>query len=586
MKFPKPWLLPLALAVAIFSFPRVRVTAHATTSHPKTIKAVSCNTSNVQHAMNQAHDGDTVEIPAGTCTWKTGFRYTVPGTLTIHGSGSETVVGGGDATVLIDDINRTQSDSGMMVITTVAGKPFRLTGITLQSSGNSYAKASNGSIRIRGYSQQVRIDHVHFNMDHLVVKFSDWIYGVVDHCLADHKHNVINVSHAKWNNHDWGDGSWADSPHFGTNQFIFIEDSVFNGGASYSEGHGPDDHGSYANDCDTGGRIVLRHNTFNYAGVMGHEMEKRKRSCRVMEVYQNTFNASPTLTLAFGTFIRSGTALIWGNTYTGYTTVVRSVTDRANANNGNWGNGYPLRNWGFCGRCSTPEVGSVNNSGTAVARKSGLNFSSTWTKFPIEINGGYLVLSVSSPRALTLTASGGAQTAVSYSRGSDWDGNTDATGYPCLDQIGRGRGDLLANPFPNVINSVTGKISWPNQTQEPVYLWGNIYNPPSSNRSHHYWSNASQVTQENRDYYLQLPNHDAPTTSFNGTAGVGQGPLAVRPLTCTPLVAYWATDTNTLYQCSVRNTWTVYYVPYTYPHPLQGASSSPPTNQKVTGVHQ
>ncbi|MBC8875782.1 MAG: hypothetical protein H8E44_40675 [Planctomycetes bacterium] len=53
-------------------------------------------------------------------------------------------------------------------------------------------------------------------------------------------------------------------------------------------------------------------------------------------------------------------------------------------------------------------------------------------------------------------------------------------------------------------------------------------------------------------------------------------------LTCKPGVAYWATDkggnwntTNdaandgALYKCTAPNTWMLYYVPYTYPHPLR-----------------
>ena len=84
------------------------------------------------------------------------------------------------------------------------------------------------------------------------------------------------------------------------------------------------------------------------------------------------------------------------------------------------------------------------------------------------------------------------------------------------------------------------------------------------------------MTVENRDYYLELPNYDE-SASFNGTAGIGQGSLSARPSTCKPSVAYWATDTNTLYQCSSANTWTAYYAPYTYPHPLtQGRETRQP----------
>lgn len=70
-------------------------------------------------------------------------------------------------------------------------------------------------------------------------------------------------------------------------------------------------------------------------------------------------------------------------------------------------------------------------------------------------------------------------------------------------------------------------------------------------------------------------------------SGVGCGTLASRPETCTTGVGYWATDqscsdltgmvganpttpiSGTLYKCTDTNTWTAYYTPYTYPHPLR-----------------
>jgi hypothetical protein len=81
----------------------------------------------------------------------------------------------------------------------------------------------------------------------------------------------------------------------------------------------------------------------------------------------------------------------------------------------------------------------------------------------------------------------------------------------------------------------------------------------------------------NVDYF----NYSA---SFNGTSGVGSGTLATRPATCTTGVGYWATDQgswNTLgadglfYKCTSTNTWSQYYTPYIYPHPLRGGSTTP-----------
>ena len=75
-------------------------------------------------------------------------------------------------------------------------------------------------------------------------------------------------------------------------------------------------------------------------------------------------------------------------------------------------------------------------------------------------------------------------------------------------------------------------------------------------------------------------------TSFNGTSGVGCGTLASRPSTCTQGVGYWATNqsctnltgmvgakpttpiSGTLYKCTTTDTWTAFFTPLTYPHPL------------------
>ena len=125
----------------------------------------------------------------------------------------------------------------------------------------------------------------------------------------------------------------------------------------------------------------------------------------------------------------------------------------------------------------------------------------------------------------------------------------------------------------------------PPQISEPAYLWGNTWNG-SSPVAINIRNGSSAWIVANRDYY----NHAIP---FNGTSGVGVGTLASRPATCTAGVAYWATDqgkwnsTTTgpdgqLYKCTATNTWSLYYIPYTYPHPLRSSSSlPPPTNLRV-----
>lgn len=55
------------------------------------ISANSCNTSDVQAAINKATEGQTVNIPAGSCTWTSGVTLSGKG-ITINGAGSGRIV--------------------------------------------------------------------------------------------------------------------------------------------------------------------------------------------------------------------------------------------------------------------------------------------------------------------------------------------------------------------------------------------------------------------------------------------------------------------------------------------------------------
>jgi len=257
-----------------------------------------------------------------------------------------------------------------------------------------------------------------------------------------------------------------------------------------------------SNDCQQGGSWVVRYNTFNNNGVQTHPTggAGRARGCRAWEIYGNQF-VNPTTNNFNVFFMSSGTGVVWANRApSGISNFVTIHSMRRN--NSTYSESNSPNGWGYCGS---------------------------------SFNG------VASP----------------------WDQNTNiVTGYPCIDQPGRGQGDLLAGDFPNAVNTVMGSLSWPHQALEPVYEWLNVWSGTGS-----FWANYSpDVLQANRDYYLYTP-------SFNGTGGVGSGLLSARPSTCTAGVAYWATDQNTLYKCSA-NAWTVLYTPYSYPHPLAQGSTS------------
>jgi hypothetical protein len=173
-------------------------------------------------------------------------------------------------------------------------------------------------------------------------------------------------------------------------------------------------------------------------------------------------------------------------------------------------------------------------------------------------------------------------------------------GYPCWHQAGR---DFQGNYKPMYAWNNT----WPNNggAKAPLVVadtGGTVPDgsfPPTNCNPTPATGTCDYFTfhmKDNREWFnaVSASAQSSPTSPFNGTTGMGFGALANRPTTCTTStepgagVGYFATDQGpqgTLYTCSATNTWTVYYVPYTYPHPLQtGASAnapSAPTNLSV-----
>ena len=511
----------------------------------QTINAASCNETDVAAALALiTTDGTTVVIPPGTCTWIVPLTYTQIHSFTLQGAGSESVIGGGDATVILDHVNHTATNFLMKITTGSAATSFRWTGITIKQDSNS-TPTTNGILQIGGNSQSFRFDHSHFVITltsaSICVAVSGWMYGVADHNLFDLPENSVNngirISHGGFANDPKGigNGSWASPTAFGSNQFFFLENNTFNGG--------------FANDCNNGGRQVLRFNTFNSSVVQAHEMESDFRGCRAGEDYLNVYNGNPADNIgsSYAYETRMGPSLVWGNVATNYQAMLDMANDRDNTFHG-FGAAPPvttaaaMTGWGFCG-----SITNGSNQGP-----------------------------------------------------SQWDFSTSTPGYPCIDQVGRGKSDLITGLFnpPNStkINSVTGSVSWPHNALEPVYEWLDQFTKaPNVSGGLCTVNPVTPTIQQNREYYCYTLTWNGTAftgTPFNGTVGTGSGPLSARPATCTagpggntPGVAYWATDQGNwnqsgsggqgqLYVCTATNTWTLYYTPFTYPHPLDSNAPS------------
>jgi hypothetical protein len=161
---------------------------------------------------------------------------------------------------------------------------------------------------------------------------------------------------------------------------------------------------------------------------------------------------------------------------------------------------------------------------------------------------------------------------------SGWDGNTvGQSGWPCRDQVG------TSTDAAQWATPVIDHLPAPIQVRSPAYVWSNLKGENIDSPLVHL--NAPAHIKENRDYYQHDTVHCIAGTSC--TAGVGCGTLANLPASCTPGVAYWATNqsctnmtgmvganpstpiSGTLYRCNASGQWENYYTPYTYPHPLR-----------------
>ncbi|MBN1479191.1 hypothetical protein EH223_15980 [candidate division KSB1 bacterium] len=116
------------------------------------------------------------------------------------------------------------------------------------------------------------------------------------------------------------------------------------------------------------------------------------------------------------------------------------------------------------------------------------------------------------------------------------------------------------------------------------YYWNNRINKRGELFSVTEAQHVGDIPLVNRDFFYDTRvNHKA----FNGTSGVGCGCIADRPATCTTGVGYWATEQSVtdltgkvgahpdsvisgiFYKATAPNTWTEYYKPLPYPHPLR-----------------
>jgi hypothetical protein len=416
--------------------------------------------SNIQQIHNnQAQNGDTITLPAGIFVWTTGVIL----------SKAITLQGAGVGSTIVKDAGQNNSIISWML---TAGYVSRLTGIEFQDGGRASTLA--GLLDVSGSntnSSAFRMDHCNWN-DPNGYPIFDTVLGVIDHnsfYITGKQQNAMFIYGSRWNNQNYGDGSWAAPTGYGSSQFLFIEDNDFSTDGTFLYP---------MTDAYNGARFVLRHNTVSgfFVATHGTESTGRGRGTRAVEVYQNTFDGQNLNALVGGT--RSGGFIVHDNTLVNY-------WNGAYFHLNNFRSYYPFDPWGGGDGTNVWDVNEPNPffTGTAASNSSGttvtVSGSPNWTTNQWV---GYALRRTSNIcNVNTLTFGeirGNTSNTITYS--DSFNGNPPTMAFcagdtleirkvdHALDQPGRAGGSLITGD-PPIRPSV-----WNDQVTEPCYSWNNF----------------------------------------------------------------------------------------------------------------
>ncbi len=269
----------------------------------------------VGKAINTAQDGDTVQLPAGTAiwskkTWNSGHSPKVKA-ITIRGAGIyQTII----------TIDKSQSGTTSFNLEGTEGKPFRVTGITLDGSLHPKEASWGALMYIGGTCKNFRIDHCKFKNCDLMLGIDGDSYGLIDHCHFDGE-----LSHGGCLQPVYCSGPGISNLRkpltLGTAKAMYFEDNEVNLSGVVARGDNPFFVGINA------ARVAIRHNKIVNAEIEIYGPGQRKCGCQSAEIYDNQFATVDGGRPGGPIFINAGVALVFNNTVTGYDCRVIELTN-------------------------------------------------------------------------------------------------------------------------------------------------------------------------------------------------------------------------------------------------------------------
>lgn len=260
----------------------------------RVITAVSCKATDIQSAINQAAAGDTVAVPAGTCSWS-GSGINVAKPITVAGAGKASTlinwngvgealkISGSDAVVKDISITATSSPSGSMVFIDADACNIRIT-----ASKFDMKNFAAGLI---------------FNQPYMNSSCGGKTFGLVD------SSEFVGLNGERGFTRGPCD-AWKTKTRVGTAANLFFEDNVFIASNS-----------AYF-DFNANAQVVVRYNTVTNVYFDGHGSwsnsdlcnrsggTERHRGIRAMEVYNNTWTTASNFRAVYP---RGGSGVIFGN---------------------------------------------------------------------------------------------------------------------------------------------------------------------------------------------------------------------------------------------------------------------------------